>query len=85
MEVLLVLQSDAPWSGAAGVWVTMFFIYMTYTLLALHIQECAIAGLLLGVTQVACAAGVHHKDQNIGKQVLRCLVIRQLKPLVPIK
>ena len=38
IEVLVVLQSEAPWSAAAGVWVTIFFIYMTYTLLALHIQ-----------------------------------------------
>ena len=27
----------------------MFFIYMTYTLLALHLQECAVAGIMLGM------------------------------------
>ena len=31
----------------------MFFIYMTYTLLALHVEECTVSGLLLGFTQ-AC-------------------------------
>jgi hypothetical protein len=30
----------------------MFFIYMTYTLLALHVEECTVSGLLLGFTQV---------------------------------
>ena len=30
----------------------MFFIYMTYTLLALHLQECVVSGLLLAVTQL---------------------------------
>jgi hypothetical protein len=39
-------------SAASGVWCTMFFIYMTYTLLALHLQECVVSGLLLAVTQL---------------------------------
>ena len=33
----------------------MFFIYMTYTLLALHVEECTVSGLLLGFTQVNIA------------------------------
>ena len=51
IEVLIVLDSD-PRSANAGVWCTMFFIYMTYTLLALHVEECTVSGLLLGFTQV---------------------------------
>ena len=39
-KVLVVLHSEDPKSAVAGVWCTMFFIYMTYTLLALHIQVC---------------------------------------------
>jgi hypothetical protein len=39
-------------SAASGVWCTMFFIYMTYTLLALHLQECVVSGLMLAVTQL---------------------------------
>ena len=50
-QVLIVLDSD-PRSANAGVWCTMFFIYMTYTLLALHVEECTVSGLLLGFTQV---------------------------------
>lgn len=46
-----MLDSD-PRSANAGVWCTMFFIYMTYTLLALHVEECTVSGLLLGFTQV---------------------------------
>ena len=53
IEVLIVLDSD-PRSANAGVWCTMFFIYMTYTLLALHVEECTVSGLLLGFTQVIC-------------------------------
>ena len=51
-QVLIVLDSD-PRSANAGVWCTMFFIYMTYTLLALHVEECTVSGLLLGFTQVS--------------------------------
>ena len=51
VQVLIVLDSD-PRSANAGVWCTMFFIYMTYTLLALHVEECTVSGLLLGFTQV---------------------------------
>ena len=50
-QVLIVLDSD-PRSANSGVWCTMFFIYMTYTLLALHVEECTVSGLLLGFTQV---------------------------------
>ena len=38
LKVLVVLHSEDPKNAVAGVWCTMFFIYMTYTLLALHIQ-----------------------------------------------
>ena len=67
-QVLIVLDSD-PRSANAGVWCTMFFIYMTYTLLALHVEECTVSGLLLGFTQVACAAGLNYTDNFLIKQV----------------
>ena len=66
--MLIVLDSD-PQTAASGVWCTMFFIYMTYTLLALHLQECAVAGVLLGVTQLAAGAALNYQDPNMGKQV----------------
>ena len=68
IEVLIVLDSD-PQTAASGVWCTMFFIYMTYTLLALHLQECAVAGVLLGITQLAAGAALNYQDPNMGKQV----------------
>ena len=68
IEVLIVLDSD-PQTAVSGVWCTMFFIYMTYTLLALHLQECAVAGVLLGITQLAAGAALNYQDPNMGKQV----------------
>ena len=63
-QVLIVLDSD-PRSANAGVWCTMFFIYMTYTLLALHVEECTVSGLLLGFTQVT-------SRRTISDAFLRC-------------
>ena len=80
IEVLVVLHSEDPKSAAAGVWCTMFFIYMTYTLLALHIQECAISGILLAVTQIACAAGLNYDDPYLGKQVTKTQTKKCLWP-----
>ena len=51
LQVLIVLDSD-PRSANAGVWCTMFFIYMPYPHLALRVEECTVSGLLLGFTQV---------------------------------
>ena len=63
-----MLDSE-PKNAASGVWCTMFFIYMTYTLLALHLQECAVAGLMLAITQLAAAASLNQNDPNMSKQV----------------
>ena len=68
IELLIVLDSE-PKNAASGVWCTMFFIYMTYTLLALHLQECAVAGLMLAITQLAAAASLNQNDPNMSKQV----------------
>ena len=68
IEILIVLDSD-PRTAASGVWCTMFFIYMTYTLLTLHLQECAVAGLMLAITQLSAAASLNYNDPNMSKQV----------------
>ena len=65
IEVLIVLDSD-PRSANAGVWCTMFFIYMTYTLLALHVEECTVSGLLLGFTQVKLISFAYDYVRNLG-------------------
>ena len=64
LQVLIVLDSD-PRSANAGVWCTMFFIYMTYTLLALHVEECTVSGLLLGFTQVSLQSYDFCKDGRV--------------------
>ena len=66
----LVLDLDnARKSAVAGAWSTVFFIYITYTFLPLHVRESSICGCLLGVTQLACALSVNFEDTNVWKQV----------------
>lgn len=53
LEVLVTLSSQ-PATASAGVWATLFFIYMTYTLLPLRVPEATVGGLLLALTHVTC-------------------------------
>ena len=69
-----MLDSD-PRSANAGVWCTMFFIYMTYTLLALHVEECTVSGLLLGFTQVCLT----NAEQNPSRRYRVCSRLRVLQ------
>ncbi|XP_046651444.1 adenylate cyclase type 6-like [Daphnia pulicaria] len=68
-ELVLALD-NARKSAVAGAWSTVFFIYITYTFLPLHVRESSICGCLLGVTQLACALSLNFEDTNIWKQIL---------------
>lgn len=66
----LVLALDpARRSAVAGAWSTIFFIYLTYTFLPLHVRESSICGCLLGVAQLTCAFSLNMDDPNLGRQV----------------
>ena len=68
LEALVVFSTE-PKTASAGVWATLFFIYMTYTFLPLRIPEATIGGILLGVTQLGCAAAASDDRMYVGKQV----------------
>nr|CAH0106081.1 unnamed protein product [Daphnia galeata] len=68
-ELVLALD-NARKSAVAGAWSTVFFIYITYTFLPLHVRESSICGCLLGVTQLACALSVNFEDTNVWKQIM---------------
>ncbi|XP_069187438.1 adenylate cyclase type 6 isoform X2 [Procambarus clarkii] len=53
LEILVTLSSEPP-TASAGVWATLFFIYMTYTLLPLRVPEATAGGILLSVTHLVC-------------------------------
>lgn len=66
---LVLAVDETRRSAVAGAWSTVFFIYITYTFLPLHVRESSICGCLLGVTQLACALSLNFQDQNVWKQV----------------
>ena len=72
----LVLALDpARKSTVTGSWCTIFFIYLTYTFLPLHVRESSVCGCLLGLAQLACALTLNMEDPNLWRQV---------KPKVPV-
>ncbi|KAK7073542.1 hypothetical protein SK128_007577 [Halocaridina rubra] len=67
LETLLMVSLE-PHTASTGVWATLFFIYMTYTLLPLRVPEATIGGLFLSITQISCAAGVNRHYPYLWKQ-----------------
>ena len=67
-ELVLALDPSRK-SAVAGAWSTIFFIYLTYTFLPLHVRESSICGSLLGLAQLACALGLNMEDPNLWRQV----------------
>nr|CAD7194630.1 unnamed protein product [Timema douglasi] len=55
---------------STGVWAAMFFIYLTYALLPIRLQEAAGAGTLLGVSQVVLSAYLNVENRHLLRQQL---------------
>lgn len=70
LEVLVTLSSNPP-TASAGVWATLFFIYMTYTLLPLRVPEATAGGVLLSLTHLICAITTsNHQSPFLWKQLV---------------
>ena len=69
-ELLLVLDPVRK-SAITGTWCTVFYIYLTYTFLPLHIRESSTCGGLLGLVQLVCAFIINMDDPNLWKQVIK--------------
>nr|CAD7591230.1 unnamed protein product [Timema genevievae] len=54
---------------STGVWAAMFFIYLTYALLPIRLQEAAGAGTLFGVSQVVLSAYLNVENRHLLRQV----------------
>ena len=67
--VLVVSIDSQPRTAMAGVWATIFFIYMAYTLIPVRMRLSVGAGVLLAVLQTICAVAINHDDAFLGKQV----------------
>uniref|UniRef100_A0A8U7NN63 adenylate cyclase n=1 Tax=Corvus moneduloides TaxID=1196302 RepID=A0A8U7NN63_CORMO len=59
----------APRSAAEGVWWSVFFIYITYTLLPVRMRAAVLAGVLLSVLHLAIAWHRNAADPFLWKQL----------------
>lgn len=59
----------APRSAAEGVWWSVFFIYITYTLLPVRMRAAVLAGVLLSALHLAIAWHRNAADPFVWKQV----------------
>jgi adenylate cyclase 5 len=67
LEVILAIYTR-PRTPSTGVGVAMFFIYLTYSLLPIRLQEAVGSGVLLSIAQLACVMYLHSED-TIWRQV----------------
>jgi hypothetical protein len=66
LEVTLTIYTS-PRAPSTGVGAAMFFIYLTYSLLPIRLQEAVGSGVLLSIAQLACV--LYLSEDTIWKQV----------------
>lgn len=69
IEILVALDGRVR-TATSGVWCALFFVYSTYALLPLPMQEVVTGGVLLSSVQLALAAGIHFRDPFLWKQLV---------------
>ena len=52
----------------------VFFSDINWNILT-YLQECTISGILLAVTQIACATGLHYNEPFLYKQLIANIII----------
>lgn len=72
--VLIVLQvfgvlMVSPRSASEGIWWTVFFIYIIYTLLPVRMRAAVLSGTILSTIHIVTAWQLNRDDQFIFKQV----------------
>jgi adenylate cyclase 5 len=73
LEVTLATSTRTR-SPSTGVGAAMFFIYLTYSLLPIRLQEAVGAGVVLSAAQLACVLYIHHEDA-VWRQVSRITLL----------
>lgn len=84
MVVILATVDTVPRTASEGVFCTLFFIYMAYTLLPIRMRLSVLMGFMLSLTHLICVAAVNHADPFLWKQVSALLLASLHYPL-PIK
>lgn len=73
LEVTLAI-STRPRAPSTGVGAAMFFIYLTYSLLPIRLQEAVGSGVVLSVAQLACVLYLH-REETTWRQMLANVVL----------
>ncbi|KAK3596837.1 hypothetical protein CHS0354_015696 [Potamilus streckersoni] len=66
--ILITIDCD-PHSATDGVWCTICFIYMSYTLLPVRMRVAVISAMTLSVIHVVITIGRNHMDSFVWKQL----------------
>ncbi|KAI7794188.1 adenylate cyclase type 6 [Triplophysa rosa] len=80
MVVLMVVQVFGVWmvaprSASEGIWWTMFFIYIIYTLLPVRMRAAVITGVVLSTIHIIMAWKLNLNDDFLWKQICANTVI----------
>uniref|UniRef100_A0A8C2ZCC8 Adenylate cyclase type 6 n=1 Tax=Cyclopterus lumpus TaxID=8103 RepID=A0A8C2ZCC8_CYCLU len=59
----------APRSASEGIWWSVFFIYIIYTLLPVRMRAAVVSGALLSIIHVVTSWQINQEDQFLWKQV----------------
>ena len=80
ISILDILDSF-PRSATNGVWTTLFFIYMVYTLLPIRMRLAVLSGGMLMILHIICAASKNREDTKfLWKQVRRPFNVLETEP-----
>ncbi|KAI8515268.1 Adenylate cyclase type 5 [Branchiostoma belcheri] len=61
--VVLAVTAADPRIASEAVWITIFCIYLVYTLLPVRMRVAVLSGSALAVIHTACAGGINRDDQ----------------------
>nr|XP_046219182.1 adenylate cyclase type 5 isoform X3 [Oncorhynchus gorbuscha] len=64
-----------PQSGSEGIWWTVFFIHVIYTLLPVRMRAAVITGVILSTIHVAVSWKLNERDAFIWKQIVSNVLI----------
>ncbi|XP_030065911.1 adenylate cyclase type 5 [Microcaecilia unicolor] len=64
-----------PRSASEGVWWTVFFIYVIYTLLPVRMRAAVISGVILSATHLTISLKINEKDDFLVKQLISNVLI----------
>ncbi|XP_062578862.1 adenylate cyclase type 5-like [Saccostrea cucullata] len=74
ITILITLDSD-PRTVSDGVWCTVIFIYLIYTMLPIRMRMSVISGFLVALIHLGCTLGRNIGDSFIWKQLLSNVLI----------